>query len=127
MSYVDGFLAAVPSANREAYEAFAVRSAEFFKSLGAIEFVECWGDDIPDGEVTSFPMAVKAQHDETVVMSWIIWPSRDVRMRAYERMQEDSAMEEMMKDMPFDGKRIVFGGFERIVDLKFDLADAEPA
>ena len=76
MTYVDGFVAAVPTANREAYRKHAEAAAVVFKEQGALKFVECWGDDVPDGEITSFPMAVKRKDDETVVFSWIIWPSR---------------------------------------------------
>lgn len=119
MSYVDGFVVAVPTDRREEYRKFALKGAEYFKKLGASEFVECWGDDVPEGEVTSFPMAVKLEKDETVVISWIIWPSRDIRMQAYEKMHQDPATEEFMKEMPFDGKRMIYGGFEPIVDLTF--------
>ncbi len=120
MSYVDGFVLAVPAANREAYLEMALKGAAYFKSLGATKFVECWGDDIPDGKVTSFPMAVKLKPDETVVFSWIVWPSKEVRAKAHASMHESPQMEEWMKNMPFDGKRMIFGGFEPIVDLSFD-------
>ena len=120
MSYIDGFLLAVPTANKAAYKEMALKGADLFKKLGATEFVECWGDDVPDGKVTSFPMSVKLEPDETVVFSWIVWPSKQVRDKAHEAMHADPAMEDMMKDMPFDGMRMMFGGFEPIVDLKFD-------
>jgi uncharacterized protein YbaA (DUF1428 family) len=79
MTYVDGFVAAVPTANREKYRIHAEKAAVVFKEHGALKLVECWGDDVPDGEVTSFPMAVKCKADETVVFSWILWPSRRAR------------------------------------------------
>ena len=79
MTYVDGFVAAVPTTNREIYKKHAEAAAVVFKEHGAMKFVECWGDDVPEGKVTSFPMAVKRKDDETVVFSWIIWPSRNVR------------------------------------------------
>jgi uncharacterized protein YbaA (DUF1428 family) len=79
MTYVDGFVAAVSTANREIYKKHAEAAAVVFKEHGALKLVECWGDDVPDGKVTSFPMAVKRKDDETVVFSWIIWPSRKVR------------------------------------------------
>src|SRR5262245_10443200 len=79
MAYVDGFVAAVPTANREIYKKHAEAAAVVFKEHGAMKLVECWGDDVPDGKLTSFPMAVKRKDDETVVFSWIIWPSRKVR------------------------------------------------
>ena len=79
MTYVDGFVAAVPPSNREIYKKHAEAAAVVFKEHGALKLVECWGDDVPDGKVTSFPMAVKRKDDETVVFSWITWPSRKVR------------------------------------------------
>lgn len=79
MSYIDGFVIAVPTANKEAYRDFATEVAPLFRKYGALKLVECWGDDIPDGKVTSFPMAVKCKDDETVVFSWIEWPSKAVR------------------------------------------------
>ena len=84
MSYVDGFVAAVPTTNRETYKKHAEAAARVFKEHGALKFVECWGDDVPDGKLTSFPMAVKRQDDETVVFFWIIWPSRDHEKRGHE-------------------------------------------
>jgi uncharacterized protein YbaA (DUF1428 family) len=85
MTYVDGFVAAVPTTNREAYKKHAEAAAVVFKEHGAMKVVECWGDDVPDGKITSFPMAVKRQDDETVVFSWIIWPSRQVRDQIMEK------------------------------------------
>lgn len=79
MTYVDGFAVAVPTANREAYRKHAEAAAVVFKERGALKLVECWGDDVPEGDVTSFPMAVKSKFDEAVVFSWILWPSREVR------------------------------------------------
>ena len=116
MSYVDGFVAAVPTANREVYRRHAEEAAAIFKEQGALSFVECWGDDVPDGRLTSFPMAVKCASDETVCFSWAVWPSKAVRdagmpkiMEAARRLFEDNPM-------PFDGKRMIHGGFEVIVD-----------
>src|SRR5262249_41144616 len=82
MTYVDGFVAAVPITHREIYKKHAEATAVVFKEHGALKFVECWGDDVPEGKLTSFPMAVKRKDDETVVFSWIIWPSRNVRDEA---------------------------------------------
>ena len=79
MSYVDGFVAAVPTANRDAYRQHAERAAKVFKESGALSVVECWGDDVPEGKLTSFPLAVQRKSDETVVFSWVTWPSRAVR------------------------------------------------
>ena len=114
MSYVDGFVAAVPTANREAYKKHAEAAAVVFKEQGALKFVECWGDDVPDGKLTSFPMAVKCREDETVVFSWIIWPSRAIRDRGMEKVMADPRSDR--NPMPFDGKRMIYGGFEMIVE-----------
>lgn len=115
MAYIDGFVAAVPTANRDTYRRHAEEAAESFKKHGALKLVECWGDDVPDGKVTSFPMAVKKKDDETVVFSWIVWPSRQAR---------DDGMKKVMAEydpaknpMPFDGQRLIFGGFEVLVDV----------
>jgi uncharacterized protein YbaA (DUF1428 family) len=117
MTYVDGYVIAVPTANKDAYQKVAEAMVPMFKDHGALTVTECWGDDVPPGEVTSFPMAVKATDDETVVFSWIIWPdkaTRDVGMKA---AMEDPRMAGMdPANMPFDGKRMIFGGFEVIVD-----------
>ena len=116
MAYVDGFVAAVPTANREKFRKHAEEAAEVFKECGALKVVECWGDDVPDGEVTSFPMAVKRKEDETVVFSWILWPSKAVRDEGMKKMMEDPRMQPEANPMPFDGKRVIFGGFEIIVE-----------
>ncbi|MFW6093240.1 MAG: DUF1428 domain-containing protein [Pseudomonadota bacterium] len=117
MSYIDGFAAAVPTANREIYRSHAQHAAEVFKACGALGVVECWGDDVPEGELTSFPMAVRKSSDETVVFSWILWPSREVRDAAMPRVMADPRMERApISPMPFDGARMIFGGFEVIVD-----------
>jgi uncharacterized protein YbaA (DUF1428 family) len=116
MAYVDGFVAAVPTANKEKYKKHVELSAEVFKDCGALKVVECWGDDVPDGEVTSFPMAVKKKLDETVVLSWIVWPSRDQRNDGMKKMMADPRMQPDVNPMPFDGKRLIYGGFEVISD-----------
>jgi uncharacterized protein YbaA (DUF1428 family) len=116
MPYVDGFVAAVPTANKAAYKQHAEDAAVVFRDHGALQLVECWGDDVPDGEVTSFPMAVKCQPDETVVFSWLIWPSREVRDAAMEKVMADPRLQPDQNPMPFDGKRMIFGGFEMLVD-----------
>ena len=114
MSYVDGFVAAVPVANKEAYLAHAQEAIGFFKELGAQRMVECWGDDVPDGKLTDFRRAVKAEHDEVVVFSWIEWPSKKVRNAAMQKVMVDPRMKDMK--MPFDGQRMIYGGFEPILD-----------
>ena len=117
MTYVDGFVAAVPTANREQYRAHAAKGAAVFKENGALKVVECWGDDVPDGKVTSFPLAVKRAADETVVFSWILWPSRKVRDQGMKKAMDDPRMKPDANPMPFDGKRMIFGGFETLVEI----------
>jgi uncharacterized protein YbaA (DUF1428 family) len=89
--------------------------ADVMKEYGAIEVVEAWGDDVPDGKLTDFKRAVAAKPDETVVFSWVIWPSKEVRDQASKKMQDDPRMK-MTPDMPFDGKRMIFGGFDPILE-----------
>jgi uncharacterized protein YbaA (DUF1428 family) len=117
MNYVDGFVAAVPTANREKYRMHAEKAAAVFKEHGALNVVECWGDDVPEGKVTSFPMAVKREADETVVFSWITWPSRQVRDEAWTKVMADPRLQPEANPMPFDGKRLIYGGFETIVEV----------
>jgi uncharacterized protein YbaA (DUF1428 family) len=114
--YVDGFVAAVPTANREKFRMHAEDAAAVFKENGALQVVECWGYDVPDGEVTSFPMAVKRKDDETVVFSWIVWPSREVRDEGMKKVMADARLQPDKNPMPFDGKRMIFGGFEVLVE-----------
>jgi uncharacterized protein YbaA (DUF1428 family) len=116
MSYVDGFIVAVPNGNRDRYRAAAAKAWTLFKEFGAIRQVECWGDDVPDGKTTDFKRAVKAEEGETVVFSWIEYPSREVRDAASKKMQEDPRMKEIFEDMPFDGKRMIYGGFAPLFD-----------
>ena len=115
MSYVDGFVVPVPTKNKQAYREGAAEMAKWFQELGATEVVECWGDDVPAGKVTDFQGAVKAKPDETVVFSWIVWPSKEVRDAGHKKMMEDPRMKDM-SDMPFDGKRMIFGGFTLLLD-----------
>jgi uncharacterized protein YbaA (DUF1428 family) len=116
MTYVDGFVAAVPNANKNAFIKHATESAALFKEHGALKIVECWGDDVPDGKLTSFPMAVKKEADETVVFSWVVWPSKAVRDAGWAKMMEDERMQPGKNPMPFDGKRIIYGGFEMVLE-----------
>lgn len=117
MNYVDGFAAAVPTAKREQYGQHAAAAAVVFKEHGALRVVECWGDDVPDGKVTSFPMAVKRKDDETVVFSWVVWPSRRARDEGMKKVMADPRLQPDAKPMPFDGQRLIYGGFEVIVDV----------
>ena len=117
MSYVDGFVCAVPTANREAYLKHAQDVAGLFKDCGALSVVECWGDDVPEGKLTSFPMAVQRQADETVVFSWVSWPSRAVRDAGWAQVMADPRMQPGTVAMPFDGKRVIYGGFEVLMQV----------
>ncbi len=112
MAYFDGFLIPVPEANKERYLSEAQKFSKFLKDNGAIAVCETWGDDVPEGKVTSFPMAVKREEGENIVLSWVEWPDKETRMAAHEKMQNDPVMTEM--DMPFDGMRMIFGGFEEL-------------
>jgi uncharacterized protein YbaA (DUF1428 family) len=115
MTYVDGFIAAVPTKNRDAYKTHAEKAAVLFKEFGATKVVECWGDDVPEGKVTSFTMAVKREDDEVVVFSWVEWPSKQARDSGWEKLMKDERMSPEKNPMPFDGKRLIYGGFEMIV------------
>ena len=117
MSYIDGFVAAVPTANRDAYKKHAERAAVIFKEYGALKVVECWGDDIPDGKLTSFPIAVRKQDNESVVFSWIVWPSRQVRDDGMKKVMADPRSQPTANPMPFDGKRLIYGGFQILVEV----------
>lgn len=118
MRYVDGFLAAVPTGNREAFLKHAAAAAEAFREFGALRVVECWGDDVPHGKQTDMHMAVAAQGDETVVFSWIEWPSKEVRDAGMAKMMADPRMQPDVNPMPFDGKRLIYGGFVPILDRR---------
>lgn len=116
MNYVDGYVIAVPTAKREIYRQLAQDYSAVFKDYGALKVVECWGDDVPEGKVTSFSMAVQRKPDEAVVFSWIVWPSRKVRDEGMKKAMADPRMKHDPASMPFDGQRMIFGGFEVIVD-----------
>jgi uncharacterized protein YbaA (DUF1428 family) len=112
MPYIEGFVAAVPTANKEKYIEHAREATAYFKSLGATRIVECWGDDVPKGEVTDFYKAVQAKEDETVIFSWIEYPDKATRDAANEKMAADFDTD---MEMPFDSKRMFWGGFEPVV------------
>ena len=114
MSYVDGFVIAVPASKKQEYVETASFAAKIFKELGATRVVECWGDDVPVGKVTDFRGAVKAKDDEVVVFSWVEYPSKEVRDAANAKMREDDRMKNA--PMPFDGKRMIFGGFAPLLE-----------
>ncbi|ACC72764.1 DUF1428 domain-containing protein [Paraburkholderia phymatum] len=117
MNYVDGFVLAVKAENRDLYRRHATTAAGVFKEYGALKVVECWGDDVPEGKLTSFPMAVKREPDEVVVFSWVEWPSRAERDEGMKKVMADPRLQPDVMTMPFDGKRLIYGGFEVIVDV----------
>jgi uncharacterized protein YbaA (DUF1428 family) len=116
MPYVDGFIVAVPRANKEAYIQHAADAFPMFEEFGITRHVEAWAGDLPDGEVTDFRKAVQAKEDEDVVFSWFEYPSREVRDAVGAKMMSDPRMEQMSAAMPFDGKRMVYGGFAELLD-----------
>ena len=116
MSYVDGFVAAVPTENKEKYIEHAKLSAVVFKAHGALKVTESWGDNVPEGDVTSFPMAVNCGKDETVVFSSVVWPTKEIRDAGWEAIMADPRMHPDQNPMPFDGKRLIYGGFEVILE-----------
>lgn len=120
--YVDGYVIPVPNENKEAYRQLAEAAAPIFREYGALRIVECWGDEVPDGELTSFPMAVKLEPGESVVFSWITWPSREARDAGNAAVMADERLMALGPDMPFDGKRMIIGGFEVMVDEGTDQA-----
>ena len=121
MSYIDGFVMAVPTANKQKFIEHAKMGDSLFVELGATRVIECWGDDVPEGKVTDFRKAVKAAADESVVFSWIEWPDKSTRDAAMQKMMseefDDDRMDPQKNPMPFDGKRLIFGGFEPIIEL----------
>jgi len=117
MTYIDGFVAAVPTANKQKFIDHAEKGDSVFVEMGATRVLECWGDDVPEGSVTDFRRAVKAEDDETVVFSWIEWPDKATRDAAMSKVMEDSRLQPDQNPMPFDGKRLVYGGFEPVVEL----------
>ena len=116
MTYVEGFIVAVPKENKEIYRAHAAGAAPLFAEFGATRLLEAWASDVPDGKVTDFRKAVQAKEEEEVVFSWFEYPSKEARDAASAKMMSDPRMEEMGASMPFDGKRMVFGGFEAMLE-----------
>jgi len=117
MAYIDGFVMAVPNANRDTFIAHAKKFDALFLECGATRVVEGWGDDVPEGKVTDFRRAVQATPEESVVFSWIEWPDKAARDSGMERVMKDPRMDPGTNPMPFDGKRMIFGGFAPVVTL----------
>lgn len=117
MPYVDGFVVAVPKDRIDDYEKMARDAARVWMEYGALSFVEAVADDVPYGELTSFPRAVQATDDETVVFSWITYESREARDEINEKVMADSRMQGDMSEAPFDSKRMIYGGFRPLVEL----------
>ena len=121
MSYIDGFVIAVETARKQEFVDHAQAIDSLFLEFGALRIVECWGDDVPDGKVTDFRRAVQATAEETVAFSWVEWPDKATRDAAMKKMVEDPRMDPSTPGnppMPFDGKRMIFGGFEQVVEVK---------
>ncbi|MEG3123860.1 DUF1428 domain-containing protein [Sphingomonas sp. GB1N7] len=116
MGYADGYLVPVPLAKKDAYRALAEKAAIVFQDHGATRIVECWGESLPDGKTTDFKRAVQAQPDEAVVFSYVEWPSKAARQQGWGKVMADDRMKPDGSDMPFDGKRMVYGGFTPILD-----------
>ena len=115
MSYILGFVVPVPTANKDKYREMAAKAAPIFKEYGALHHVDAWGDDIPDGKVTDFKMAVQARPDETVVFSWIVWPDNATHEAAEKKIMTDEWMRGL--EIPFDGRRMIVGGFSPLFEL----------
>lgn len=121
MTCIDGFVIAVPTANKQRFIEHARQLDPMFIELGAIRVIEGWGDDVPDGKVTDFRRAVQATAEETVVFSWVEWPDKATRDAAMKKMIEGPRMDPSAPGrppMPFDGQRMIFGGFEPVVEVK---------
>jgi len=117
MPYVDGFVLAVPTDKIDAYKAVAEKAGSIWKEYGAIDYVECVAEDTPYGELTSFPRAVLRKEDETVVFSWITYESRAARDAIMKKVMDDPRLKQDVANMPFDGKRMIYGGFTTLVQM----------
>jgi uncharacterized protein YbaA (DUF1428 family) len=117
MSYVDGFIVPVPRKKLAAYRSIAKKAGKVWREHGALEYTECVADDVKKGKWTSFPRSVKLKGGETVVFSWIVYKSRKDRDRVLKKVMSDPRLKKMMnpKAMPFDGKRMIYGGFKTFI------------
>lgn len=118
MPYIDGFVLPVPAGNREKYRRMAAEVAPVFLEHGALRLVECWGDDVPHGEMTDLHAAVKAKEGEAIVFSWVLWPSREARDAGNAAIQADPRMQRPADNDIFDPRRMIFGGFEVLLDTE---------
>ncbi len=121
MSYIDGFIMAVPTANRQKFIDHSTLVNSIFTEFGATSVTECWADEVPEGKVTDFGKAVQAKEDESVVFSWIEWPDKETRDAAMKKMMSEDFKDDRMNPeknpMPFDGSRLIYGGFRPVVEL----------
>jgi uncharacterized protein YbaA (DUF1428 family) len=115
--YINGWVVPVPTAKKAEFKRWAEVASTYFKEQGAVQTVDAWGDAVPDGAVTSLPMAVKLKSDETVVFGWIVWPDKATSERAMQAMREDARFSPEANPMPVDGQRIIYGGFTPLVGL----------
>lgn len=115
MTYIDGFLVSVPNANKAAYQTLAAQSALVFKEYGALSVMEAWGDDVPEGKVNSMHTAVLRKDDESIVFSWIVWPSKAARDAAWQKVMADPRMQPETSRQVFDGQRMIWGGFVPLI------------
>lgn len=118
MAYVDGYLLAVPTARKDDYQKMAEEAWPIFARNGALAMREWWGDDVPDGKLTSFPMAVKLEPGETVVFAWVEWPDKTTRDRGNRGIEAEIAAMDENPDLPMDGKRMIWGGFAPFLDFR---------
>jgi uncharacterized protein YbaA (DUF1428 family) len=118
MAYIDGCVLAVPTANKDKYDAYAAKADALLIEFGATRVVETWSDDIPDGKQTDFKRAVLAKDDEHIVFSFIEWPDKATRDAGWEKLMKDPRMDPASNSMPFDGSRLIYGGFQPTLDLK---------
>lgn len=117
MAYIEAMVAAVPTAGKAAYLDYAREVNALFKQHGALATTDCWGDDVPEGKLTSFPLSVKCGPGETVAIGWITWPSKEARKAGWETLMKEPKMQPGQMNMPFDGKRMIYGAFEVILEM----------
>jgi uncharacterized protein YbaA (DUF1428 family) len=115
--YVDGFVLPIPKKNIAAYKKQAKMAGKVWMKYGALEYIECQGDDVPEGKLTSFPMSVKLKKDEVAFFSWIVYKSKAHRTAVLKKVMSDPKIQKMMEKMPFDTKRMIYGGFKQVITL----------